>query len=129
MCGGDEDRATGVSSLTNEEPLVIVKACIDVMREVIQKDCGDGCNSVVREGEAPLRRSGSRSIYEGTLVVKNGDIGHGWGSGHHWGLGAFASRGGNEDVIRVNGNVLVKRGEEEGVEDFLSDSGGSGRHC
>ena len=33
--GGDEDRATGVSSLTPEEPLVIVKARVDVMWEVI----------------------------------------------------------------------------------------------
>ena len=35
MCGGDEDRATGVSSLTNEEPLVVVKARVDVMWEIV----------------------------------------------------------------------------------------------
>ena len=32
--GRDEDCATGVSSLANEEPLVVVKACVDIVREV-----------------------------------------------------------------------------------------------
>ena len=35
LCGGDKDRTAGVSSLTNEEPLVIVKACVDVVWEVV----------------------------------------------------------------------------------------------
>ena len=35
MCGGDKDRATRVSSLTNEEPLVVMKACVDIVREVV----------------------------------------------------------------------------------------------
>ena len=35
MCGGNKDRATRVSSLTNEEPLVVVKAGVDIMREVV----------------------------------------------------------------------------------------------
>ena len=50
MCGGDKDRATGVSSLTNEEPLVVVKACVDIVWEVVGEDCGDSRYSVVREG-------------------------------------------------------------------------------
>jgi hypothetical protein len=35
MHGGDEDRATRVSSLTNEEPLGVVEACVDIMWEVV----------------------------------------------------------------------------------------------
>ena len=35
MCGGDKDRAARVPSLTNEEPLVVVKACVDIVWEVI----------------------------------------------------------------------------------------------
>ena len=34
--GGDKDHATRVSSLTNEEPLVVVELCVDVMWEVIR---------------------------------------------------------------------------------------------
>ena len=33
--GGDKDRATGVSALANEEPLVVVKAGVDIVGEVI----------------------------------------------------------------------------------------------
>ena len=35
MRKGDKDRAARVSPLTNEEPLVVVKACIDIMWEVV----------------------------------------------------------------------------------------------
>ena len=35
MHGGNEDRATRVSSLTDEEPLVVVKVCVDIMWEVV----------------------------------------------------------------------------------------------
>ena len=54
MCGGNKDRAARVSSLTNEEPLVVVKACVDVVREIIRKDCGDSRDGVIREGETSL---------------------------------------------------------------------------
>ena len=35
--------------MANEEPLVVVKACVDVMREIVRKDRGDSRDSVVRE--------------------------------------------------------------------------------
>ena len=36
MRGGDKDRAMGVSSLANEEPLMVMKARIDVVGEVVR---------------------------------------------------------------------------------------------
>ena len=33
--GGDENCSARVSPLTNEEPLVIVKACIDIVWEIV----------------------------------------------------------------------------------------------
>ena len=128
MCGGDKDCATGVSPLTNEEPLVVVKACVDVVREVIRKDCGDSRDGVVGEGETPLRRSGCRSICEGTFGAKDRDVGCDRGVGSHQGSEILVVRRGNKDVVGINGDVFVERGEEEGVEDFLSDLGRSGRH-
>ena len=41
MGGRDKDRATGMSSLANEEPLMVVEAGVDIMGKVIRKDCGD----------------------------------------------------------------------------------------
>jgi hypothetical protein len=35
MQRGDKDHATRVSSLTNEEPLGVVEACVDIMQEVV----------------------------------------------------------------------------------------------
>ena len=35
MSGWNEDRATGMSPLANEEPLVVVKAGVDIVWEVI----------------------------------------------------------------------------------------------
>ena len=128
MCGGDKDRATRVSPLTNEEPLVVVEACVDIVREVIRKDCGDGCNGMFREWEASLRRSRCGGVRQRTSGVEDGYIGCDWGVCSHWGSEVFASRGSDEYVVGVDSNVFVKWGEEEGVEDFLSNLGGSGRH-
>ena len=128
MRGGDEDRATGVSSLTNEEPLVVVKACIDIVWEVIREDCGDSCGGVVRKGEAPLRCGRCGSVHERALGAENRDVSCDWGSGAHQGSEVFASRGGDENIVGVNGNVFVEWGKEESIEDFLGYLGGSGRH-
>ena len=128
MCGRDKDRTTRVSSSANEEPLVIVEARVNVMQEVIRKDCGNGCGGVVGKGETPLRRGGSGSVHERAFGAENGDVSCDWGDGGHQGSEILASRGGDENVVGVDGDVLVKRGEEEGVEDFLSYLGGSGRH-
>ena len=32
------------------------------------------------------------------------------------------SRRGNEDVVWVNGDIFVERGEEESIEEFVGDS-------
>ena len=111
MCGGDKDCATRVSSLTNEEPLVVVKACVDIVREVIREDCSDSRGSVVRKGETSLRRGGYRSAFEGTSGAEDEDIGRDRGIGGHRESEVFASGRGHEDVVRVNGDVLVKWGE------------------
>ena len=128
MHGGDEDRAARVSSLTNEEPLVVVKACVNIMREVIREDCGDGRGSVVREGETSLRHGRCGSVLERTFGGENGDVSRHWGSGVHRGSEVFALRGGDENIVGIDGNVFVKRGKKESVEDLLGDLGGSGRH-
>ena len=128
MCGGNKDRATRVSSLTNEEPLVVVKSCVNVVREVVGKDCGDSRYSMVREGETSLHRGRCGGVRQGTPGAKDGYIGRGRGIGSRRGSEVFASRRSDEDVVGVDGDVLVERGEEEGVEDFLSYSGRSGRH-
>ena len=35
MCGGNEDCVARVSSLTNEEPLVVVKTCVNIVWEIV----------------------------------------------------------------------------------------------
>ena len=124
----DEDRATGVSSLTNEEPLVMVGAHVDVMREVVQKNGGNGRGSVVWEGETPLHCGRCRSVRQRAFGAEDGHIGCGWGICGHRGSEVFALRGSDEDVVGVDGDVLVEWGEKEGVENLLSNLGGSGRH-
>ena len=56
MGGWDEDRATGVLSLADEEPLMVMEACVDIVWEVVQKDGSDRRGSVVGEGETALCR-------------------------------------------------------------------------
>ena len=128
MRGGDEDHMTRVSSLTNKEPMVVVKARIDIVWEVVREDCGDSRGSMVRKGEAPLRRGGSGSVRKRATGAEDGDVGHDWGSGVHRRSEVLTLRGGDENVVGVNGNVLVKRGEKESVKDFLSYLGGGRRH-
>ena len=128
MCGWDENRATWVSSLSNEEPLVVVKSCVNIVWEVVGEDCGDSLCSVVREGEASLRRGRRGGVCEGTSGTEDRDVSRARGIGGHRGPEVFAVRGGDKDVVGVDGDILVDRGEEEGVEDFLSDLGRSGRH-
>jgi hypothetical protein len=91
--------------------LVVVKASVDIMGEIIRKDCGDSRDSVIREGEAPLRRGGCRSVYERTLGAEDRDIGRDRGSSGYRGSEVFTSGRGHEDVVGVNGDVLVKWGE------------------
>ena len=128
MCGGDKDRAARVSSLTNEEPLVVVKACVDIVWEVIREDGGNGRGGVVWEGKTPLCCGGRRSVLEGAFGTENRDVSCGWSCGGHRGSEVFTTRGGDKDIVGVNGDVFMKWGEKEGVEDFLSYLGGSRRH-
>ena len=128
MRGGDKDCASRVSSLTNEEPLVVVKTRVDIVRKVVGENCGNGRGSVVREGETPLRCGRCGSVPEGAFGAEDGDIGRGWSGSSHRGSKVLSTRGSDEDVVRVNGDIFVERGEEEGVKDFLSYLWGSGRH-
>ena len=129
MCGGDEDRAAGVPPLANEEPPMVVKTRIDIVWEVVREDCGDSRGGVVWKRETPLRRGGCGSIRKRVFSTENRDVGCDWGGGGHRGSEVFALGGDDEDVVGVDGDILVKWGEEEGIEDFLSYLGGSGRHC
>ena len=126
--GGDKDCATRVSSLTNEEPLVVVKSCVDAVREVVGEDCGDSRCGVVGKGEVTLCRGGRGSVRKGTFGAENGDIGRSRGNGIHWGSEIFVARRGDEYVIGVDGDVLVEWSKEESIEDFLGYLRGSGRH-
>ena len=124
----DKDRATRVSSLANEEPLVVVEVGVDIVREIIGKDCGDSCDSVIREGETSLCCGGYGSVCKGAFGVKDRDVSRGWGTRGHRRSEIFAARRGDKDIIGVNGNVFMKRGKEESVENLLSDLGRGGRH-
>ena len=128
MCGGDKDRATGVSSLTNEEPLVVVKSGVDVVWEVVGEDCGDSRRGVIREGKASLCRGRCGGICEGASGAEDRNVSRAWGIGGHRGPEVFVSGRGDEDIVGVYSDVFVERGEEEGVENLLSNLGGSGRH-
>ena len=119
---------TGVSSLTNEEPLVVVKACVNIVWEVIGEDCGDSRCCVVRKGETSLRRGGRRGVCEGTSGTEDRDIDCDRGVSGHRGSKVLASRGSDEDVVGVDGDIFVERGEKEGVEDFLGYAGRCRRH-
>ena len=114
--------------MADEEPLVVVETCVDIVWEVVREDGGDSRGSVIWKGKAALRRGGCRSVHEGLFGAEDGDVGRYWRIGSHRGSEVFASRGGNEDIVGVNGDVLVKWGKEESVEDFMGDLGRSGRH-
>ena len=129
MGGWDKDRAARVSSLANEEPLVVVEAGVDIMREVVGKDRGNSHGGVVGEGETPLRRGRRGSVCEGTFGAEDRNVRCYRGIGGHRGSEVFSARRGDKDVVGVHGNIFMKWGEEESVEDFLSDLGRSGRHC
>ena len=73
MHGGDKDHAMGVSSLTNEEPLMVVKARINIVWEVVRENCGNGRGSVVWKGKVPLRRGGCGSVFKRTFCAEDGD--------------------------------------------------------
>ena len=114
--------------MTNEEPLVVAKACVDIVREVVRENGGNGRDGMVWKVKAPLCCGGRRSIREGTSGTEDRDIGRGRGIGGHRGSEVFASGRSHKDVVGVNSDILVKQGEEESVEYFLGYAGRSGRH-
>ena len=90
---------------------MVVEASVDIMWEVVRKDCGDSRGGVIREGEAPLRRGGCRSVCEGALGAEDRDVSCDWGVGGHRGSEVFTAGRGDEDVVGVDGDVLVEWGE------------------
>ena len=58
MRGRDENGAARMSSLSYKEPLAGMESGVDIVREVVRKDCRNGGDSVIRKGETSLRRSG-----------------------------------------------------------------------
>ena len=111
MCGGDKDRATRMSSLTNEEPLVVVKVRVDIVWKVIRENGGDSRYGVVGKGEASLCRGGRGRVREGVFGAENRDISRSRDSGIHGGSEVYSSWGGDKDIVGVNGDVLMERGE------------------
>ena len=74
MRGGNKDRTTGVLSLTNEEPLVVMETSVDIVRELIRDDGGDSRDGVVREGETPLGRRRSGSMCERSFGIEDRNV-------------------------------------------------------
>ena len=122
MRGGDKDSAMRMSSLTNEEPLMVVKSGIDIMWEVIREDSHNGGNGMVREREASLCRGRDWRIGKRLSSGEDGDVSRDGRIGRHQGSKVFLSRGGHKDIIRINGDILVEWGKKESVEKFLCDS-------
>ena len=65
--------------MANEEPLVVVKACVNIVWKVVREDGGDSRYGVVGKGEASLCRGGRGSVCQGTFGTEDGHIGRGWG--------------------------------------------------
>jgi hypothetical protein len=126
--GGNEDRAAGVSPLTNEEPLIGMESGIDIVWEVIGKDCCDSSDCMIGERETSLCCSRRWFSGEGSSSTKNGDVSRDRGVGNHRGLEVLPSRSGNIDVVRVDSDIIMERGEKKGVKHFLSYTGGCRRH-
>ena len=60
--------------MTNEEPLVVVKAGVNIVWEVVQKNRGYGSNSMVGEGKASLRCGGGGKVHKRAFGAENGDV-------------------------------------------------------
>ena len=111
-----------MSSLANEEPLGVMKACVDIVGKVIGQNGCNGSDHMIRDGETSLCRSRNRGIGKGVSCTQNRDIGCGGRSHGHRGSEVFSSWGSDKNIIRVDGDILVKRREEESVEKFLGDT-------
>ena len=57
--------------MTNEEPLMVVKAGIDVVREVVRKNGHDSGYSMVRERETPLHHGGDWCVSKRSSHTKD----------------------------------------------------------
>ena len=100
-----------MSSLANEEPLVIMKACVNVVWEVIGEDCCYGSSSMVGDGKAPLCHGGDQHVSEQSFGSEDGDVGCDRGVSSHQGSEVFSSRGGDKDIVRVNSDIFMEWGE------------------
>ena len=128
VCRGNKDRAARVSSLTNEEPVMVVETRVDIVGEVVGEDRGYGRDGMVGERETTLRSGGRGSVRQQSSGIEDGYISRGWGVCGHRGSEVFATWGGDENVVGVDGDVLVERSKEQSVEDFLGYARGSWGH-
>ena len=83
---------------------------------------------MIGEGKAPLRHSGHGDISQRLSRAQNRDVSGCSGSGSHWGLRVFSSGEGDKNIVGIDSDIFVKRGEEEGIEKFARDLRQSGRH-
>ena len=114
--------------MTNEEPLVVVEAGVDIVWEVIGKDCCNGGDSVVGKRETPLHCSRHGFGRKGTSCAQDRDIGHRGSVDRHQRPEVFSLRSGDINVVGIDGDVVVEWGEKESIEYFLSYAGGCGRN-
>ena len=126
--GGDEDCAARVSSLSNEEPLVVMEVCVNVVGKVVREDCRNGGNCMIRERKTPLCCGRYWGIFQRSSRRQNRDVCRYRGISSHQGSIILSAWRGNVDVVRVDGDIVVEWGEEEGVEQFLGNARRSGRH-
>ena len=91
MRRGDEDRAMRVSSLANEEPLVVVKAGIDIVGKVVRQNGSDGGDRMIRDRKTALRHGRKQHGSEGLSCAQDRDVSHGRGVSGHWGSEVFAT--------------------------------------
>ena len=89
---------------------------IDIVWEVIEKDCCDGSNCMIGKGKTPLRCSRYWFSGKGSSGTKNRDVGRDEGVGSHWGSKVLPSRSGDIDIVGIDGDIVVEQGEKEGVE-------------
>ena len=95
---------------------MVVKSGVNVVREVVGKDSGDGSYSMIGKREASLCRSRDWRSGERLTSSKNRHISRSGGVGGHWGSVVFSMRRGHIDIVGVNGDIVMEWSKKEGIE-------------